>query len=243
MSTHSETSEKSRRSFFLIVLGFLAGGALSVIATLALINYSGKGVSFWRFDPTPLHKDQVELSLEESARPDKQFIEVVVPYQRNLAAIANQASEKAQSEQVKTLAKTVLATQEQIQANSLDKLYKDWYKTDLDLRRLGLDSEPTSLPSQSSQAPEEIDREFLRHMIQNERMAVKLAFLVVDNAQNPAIRTMSQNIIKKQGAEVTILHDALADLHPVRRSTIAPTNSGTTPGTKSPGSAEKMSSP
>ncbi|NJK53289.1 MAG: DUF305 domain-containing protein [Leptolyngbyaceae cyanobacterium SU_3_3] len=238
---NSDPKPKKQRNFKAIgygVAGVVIGGAL----TFVFARYNARETSFWKFDPTFWHTDRIELSRDESARPDMQFLELLLPYERNLTAIAQQVIDYKQSDlQVKQLAQAVLNTQERIQIETfkrddqgkivkdaqgnpitvkyalkgvgnkvegLDKLYKNWYSIEADSSRLEVDLVQLQLD-------EDTNRAFLREMIQNERMAVKLAFLVVDNAQNPEIRALAKDIIEKQGMEMKSLHDALADLKPV----------------------------
>lgn len=237
----------------------LAGVFVGAILTVVVTRYNSKELSSWKFDPTVLHTDRVELSKEESARPDKQFIELLLPYEKRLSMIAQQAIDHKQSSaQVKQLARTVIETQERIQietqkmteqgkpvgdaqgkpitvryalkgienkVDGLENLYKSWYKVDLDLSRTGLNSELL-------QPSEDVDREFIREMIRNERMAVKLAFLVVDSAENPEIRVLAKDIIEKQGAEIQTLHDTLADLKPASPSPGVSTKTSPSPEVK-----------
>jgi uncharacterized protein (DUF305 family) len=235
MNEKNTSRKNGTKLVFLVLAGFVGGIVLGGISTTVVNSYNSGNASFWKFDPTFLHKDRVELSLEESARPDKQFIELLLPYEANLFAIAQKTATETQSDQVRNLANTVITTQEQIQiqikqgdqgnnvegvyalhrsdnVKGLEMLYKEWYAVDLAPSRLGLRLDQINTNSQLVQNAEDVDRENIRQMIHNEQIAVKLAYLVVDNAQSPAIRDLAQQIIQRQGSEITTLHDFLADL-------------------------------
>jgi uncharacterized protein (DUF305 family) len=241
MSTSSEGARHNRSN----VAWFIGGIVLGAIPIAVFFTFNTKGISIWKFDPTFWHSDRIELPQEEVARPDKQFLELLIPYEKNLLAVAQKATQAPHSAQVQELAKSVIETQAKIQIqikqsdrektaagqyallkgdqiDDLETLYQNWYGVKLEPNRQGTSLVERASNSQLEHNVDDFDREAIRQMIRHERMAIKLAYLVLDNAQSPAIRDLAQQIIKLQGSEVNMLHNALADFHAAPRNAVTP---------------------
>ncbi|OUC14031.1 MAG: hypothetical protein B0A82_13460 [Alkalinema sp. CACIAM 70d] len=178
----------------------------------------------WRPDLTLFHSSEVTLSTEESARPDKQFIEMILPYQEQLYLIASKAKTNATQPEVKTLATQILDQSPQLSLQKEGRLeevikniqtkYREWYKADYKAERLGLANQLAENKSNSTD-----DRTYLLQMRHNLQVSVKLAYLARDNARHLEIRNWAKGVIDEQAPKITEIQELLSNIPPASSTT------------------------
>ncbi|MBD2327908.1 DUF305 domain-containing protein [Alkalinema sp. FACHB-956] len=208
---------EARKLPWVPVLSALGAAVLTAVG----ITY---GVGMWQLDSTLLHRSEVKLSTEESTRPDKQFIEMILPYEEQLYRIASQAKNNATQSDVQTLATQILDQSPQLSPHkkgSLEEViknikakYREWYKIEYKAERLGLIDQ---LPESKSNFTD--DRAYLLQMRHNLQVSVKLAYLARDNARNLEIRHWAKGVIDEQAPKISEIQELLSNMSPASSTT------------------------
>jgi uncharacterized protein (DUF305 family) len=194
----------------------LAGGGLillGILGFLSWINNPGK-ITLWDADKTLVHTNTIRQSPDDLGRPDKQFIEMMVPALQ--ASTALRQSYKADGDLaalIDNISKTEKAHLDQLKVIYRQN-YTSWYSTEPPATMSELDEEKTPMEEEVSRknGPHS-QQELLHRMIHRAKMTRRLAFLAVDNAKDPELRTIARDMITQENQVVDSLYKALEKIN------------------------------
>lgn len=181
-----------------LIAGLIGGTLLGAGVAFVTLTYEPKAIPFWHLTDTSVHIGKKLTPTEQAHRPDMQFIEILVPLNRQMIAIANYTQTHGQHPQLKALAREI-SDQHQTEVDNLKQWYKAWYEKDLELPVSGEAFVKLNIEGATT------DEAFIRKMIQHNQMTIKVASMVVDSAQKPEIRSLAQSIINNQTDEMSRL--------------------------------------
>ena len=144
---------------------------------------------------------------QAAATADRAFIEEMIPHHESAIAMAELAEERAESEQVKTLASSIIRDQQR-EITQMKDWYQQWYGTEVPAAAGGehggghggmtAEDDISAL-----QATDNFDLEFVRRMIPHHESAVTMAEAVLPQAKHQETKDLAQAIIASQSAEIT----------------------------------------
>ena len=150
---------------------------------------------------------------------DQHFIVMMIPHHDGAIAMADLALTRARKPEIKTLARSIRASQTQENAQ-MRTWYRQWFGGDVPswttagamgmggMGRgmgggIGLGGGMgmgTSLAALKNAA--DFDRAFIEQMIPHHRMGVMMASMAQTNSQHPQLRAMQQAMVKAQSREI-----------------------------------------
>jgi len=144
---------------------------------------------------------------------DRNFIEQMIPHHQDAITMADIALQKAQHEEIKTLA-TNIKTSQSDEIAKMRNWYKNWYGSDVSPDNdentsgdgmmgqmrggmMGNNTDTTSLENTSN-----FDKAFIEEMIPHHQMAVMMANMLLQGTTRPEMKELAQNIITAQTKEI-----------------------------------------
>lgn len=143
---------------------------------------------------------------------DQHFIVMMIPHHEGAVDMAELALTRAQHPEIKQLAEAIIRDQNR-EIEQMQTWYQEWYESevpDMPGRMMGRNSGQRMMGMHSTMMgdletlsnADDFDQEFIRQMIPHHQMAVMMAQMVVDTANQPEIRELAQTIIESQTAEI-----------------------------------------
>lgn len=147
------------------------------------------------------------MQAPSQAQADQAFIEEMIPHHESAVAMAELATDRAKSAEVRTLAATIIKDQQREIAQMKD-WYQDWYGKEVPAATGGEhggghDGMMASKDVEALKASENFDPEFVRRMIPHHESAVVIAQNILPKAERQEIKDLAQAIIASQSAEIT----------------------------------------
>ena len=144
---------------------------------------------------------------------DRHFIEQMTPHHNDAVLMAEIALEKAEHQEVKTLAADIKLTQTE-ENKKMGAWYKLWFGQDVPdtasgmrmghgiMMKMhgGMMGDTTDITKFESAKP--FDREFIEQMIPHHQMAVMMATMLLPETEREEMRTLAQAIIGAQSREI-----------------------------------------
>jgi uncharacterized protein (DUF305 family) len=134
---------------------------------------------------------------------DAMFIDGMIVHHEGAIVMANQALQEAQRPEIKTLAEAIIKAQT-AEIEQMKQWRAEWYR---DLKATGgmmmadgqmMDMGPMSVPA----GDQPFDIRFIDAMIPHHEGAVMMAQMAQQRAEKPEIKTLAEEIIKAQTAEI-----------------------------------------
>lgn len=143
---------------------------------------------------------------------DAVFAQNMLAHHQQAIAMARLAAERAQSEQVRGLARQIEAAQSP-EINTMGAWLGGWPASQPPWPMPGMDEGGMVSAGQMRQLEQargaEFDRMFLSMMIEHHRGAIATARSELDNGQNPEVRKLAQKIIDAQTEEIGAMNRLL----------------------------------
>ena len=154
---------------------------------------------------------------------DAHFIEQMIPHHEDAITMSEIALEKETRPEVKELAENIISAQDK-EINDMKEWYKDWFGRDIPTGEqvmqhhgmmsggsmhmgvMGTDADIETLKN-----AEDFDREFLIQMIPHHQMAVMMASMLKNSTQRAEMKTLADNIINSQTAEIDQMREWLLE--------------------------------
>jgi uncharacterized protein (DUF305 family) len=165
-----------------------------------------------------------ERRMDMRTEVDKPFIEMMIPHHQSAIEMAQMALSRANSPEVKKLAQSIIEEQTR-EIEQMQAWYKQWYGTEVPTTdmSMGMHNSMDEAMMQAMQQQEmmdmemmsalenaqNFDQEFLRQMTRHHQMATMMAGMVVNSAHHREIRTLAQNIVESQSAEIAQMQKLL----------------------------------
>lgn len=176
--------------------------------------------------PRPNTSAQMQSEMSRSNEVDKSFIEMMVPHHQSANQMAEIALKRAKNPEVRRLAQSIIDDQTK-EIKQMQTWYQQWYGTEVPTARMNRGSSMSNQMTQpmmmsmqqQNQISQEmltmvqnspnVDQEFLRQMTRHHQMATMIAGMVVDTATHPETRSLAQDIVKGQTAEIAQMQQLL----------------------------------
>lgn len=140
-----------------------------------------------------------------SGNIDRNFIEQMIPHHEDAIVMAQLASQKAEHEQIKTLAANIITNQSS--ENDLMKTYyKKWFGTEVTTSAAGKMNGSQMMSSQAGidrlDAAADFDEAFLAEMTEHHQMGVMMANMLDARTNRPEMKKLAEDIITSQTKEI-----------------------------------------
>jgi uncharacterized protein (DUF305 family) len=142
-------------------------------------------------------------NMNMSAPFDAMFIDGMIVHHEGAIVMANQALQEAQRPEIKTLAEAIIKAQT-AEIEQMKQWRAEWYP---DLKATGgmmmadgqmMDMGPMSVPA----GDQPFDIRFIDAMIPHHEGAIMMAQMAQQRAEKPEIKTLAEEIIRAQTAEI-----------------------------------------
>lgn len=146
---------------------------------------------------------------------DRHFIEQMIPHHEDAITMAKLAQTKAQHEEMKTLAKSIISSQGK-EIDQMKRWYNKWYGKDVPqdqqvmgmhgmmngvinrhMGMMGNDEDEQLLANTTN-----FDKAFIEQMIPHHQMAVMMANMLLQGTTRPEMQSLAKNIIAAQTKEI-----------------------------------------
>ena len=147
---------------------------------------------------------------------DSHFIEQMIPHHDGAITMATVALEKSKRPEIQTLARAIIDAQT-TEIKDMRAWYKTWYGTDV------LDGDTTMMNGgmmsgsgmhmggqndvRTLSNASDFDKAFIEQMIPHHQMAIMMAQMLEAGTNRPEMKTLAQNIITSQSAEIEQMRD------------------------------------
>jgi uncharacterized protein (DUF305 family) len=136
---------------------------------------------------------------DANAPYDAQFIDSMIMHHQGAIDMANQALKEATKPELKTLAENIVTAQ-QGEIKQMQEWRKAWYPSLAPTEGMGMDMGEMQISSDTSKL---FDLRFIEAMISHHQGAITMAKDAQQKAEHAEIKTLAQNIISAQEAEIT----------------------------------------
>lgn len=143
---------------------------------------------------------------------DQHFIEQMIPHHEGAVAMAELALEKSKRSEIKTLATSIIDSQNK-EIDDMQGWYKDWFDKDVPKESTGMmgggmmsgrgmyfggQEDMASLENAS-----DFDKAFLEAMIPHHQMALMMVRMLSSGTNRPEMIQLAKNITESQSKEIT----------------------------------------
>lgn len=188
------------------MVGLFFGTGLSAIAVM-VATVASPTIAARVEGETAVQKTATQLA---TSPPEQEFIVMMMPYQQDAIALADLALTRARRAEVKALAQTIKANQNQ-KNRQLRTWYQAWYGGTVpdslqwqQARKMVPVSVGGAMTVDVSQleTAADFDRVFLEEMMAHYQMGVLMAQTLLSDSDRPEIRTLANAIIQTQSAKI-----------------------------------------
>lgn len=191
------------------LIGVVIGGVLVWLAITSVVNSNNSGMmGMMGF------QDSAKNSIKpDSNAIDAHFIEQMIPHHEDAITMAKLALEKAQREELRVLAQSIIISQTK-ENEQMKAWYKDWFGRDIPTgntimrthgmmgggMHMGMMGDETDLIALENAT--DFDREFVEQMIPHHQMAVMMASMLRHSTNRPEMKKLAEDIIDAQTSEI-----------------------------------------
>lgn len=197
-------------------LGAVAGTAIVVSLTLAACSGTGSTAP----GTTPTGAASTAPASGEASdthnAADTMFAQMMIVHHQGAIEMADLAVEKAESEEVRSLAEGISAAQGP-EIERMTSWLEAWgEETSMGGMNMGMDMEGMSqeevMAELAGLSGGDFDRRFLELMVAHHRGAVDMAQTQIESGQDPEAVALAEQIVADQEAEIAKMQDMLAAL-------------------------------
>jgi uncharacterized protein (DUF305 family) len=173
--------------------------------TALLIGWVGHATLQAEQVPTGSNIMVTESSIEQY------FLENMIPHHQGAIDMATIAMQKSETDEVRQLSEAILATQ-QAEIDQMTAWLKDWYGVDYANSHAAMGHGMHSMMGDLTalNRARNFDTEFVRQMIPHHESAVIMADMLLAANPRPELKTLAENIITAQQAEISSMKTWLA---------------------------------
>lgn len=155
---------------------------------------------------------------------DAIFIENMIPHHEDAIEMSELALELARTEEVKTLATSIITTQQE-EITTMRAWYETWFKkevpknspeyiTGYSMMHGGMMMGNSAMGRNGInmddlKESETFDKEYLTQMIPHHESAIMMAYMLLRTTQREEMKTLAQSIIETQSAEIAHMQNLL----------------------------------
>lgn len=153
--------------------------------------------------------------LTEENYSDRRFIDLMVPHHQGAVQMARVALEKAEHEEVRRLARSIIRSQ-RAEIEELREIKRRQYGTS----EVPMQMDPGKMQMMGMMDPQELadeqpfDRAFIDAMIPHHRSAIEMARVAREQTENPRIRELAEGIIREQKREIELMQSWREEWYP-----------------------------
>lgn len=190
---------------------FMRAAALAVAATLALGSAAGCSISIGGSDHGPSMMDPDG----DANSADVMFVQMMIPHHEQAVEMSELAPGRASDPRVLDLASRIAAAQAP-EIAQMRAMLERWDVPEMmdhsghDMPMAGMVSDE-DLAALEGASGAEFDRRFLEHMIEHHEGAVDMANDALADGADPELRTLLQEIVTAQEAEIAEMQAILAE--------------------------------
>lgn len=207
--------------------------ATELIIALLVIGCSSPGATPTASPITTPTAGAATASPIETGTPaaiDQAFIDMMVPHHESAIAMAQLARDRAKHDELVSLADAIIAAQTR-EIGELKAWRLAWFGSDetppmdampimpgVDMPGMGhgMDGETMDMTAdvEMLRTADPFDRAFMEAMIRHHQSAISAAQVILTQTDMSEIRSLAEDIIESQQAEITQLEEWLADWYP-----------------------------
>lgn len=185
------------------VVGLLVGG---LIVGLIMNNtqYGYRGM---------MYQGDYNNQMAVSGQIDAHFIEQMIPHHEDAIIMAELALEKAQREELKQLAQSIIDSQS-TEIEDMKEWYEDWYGRELTTSSsvgmhhgMGGHMGMSQIEVDRLEQSDNFDRAFIESMIPHHQMAVMMASMLKNGSNREEMKQLADDIIVAQTTEIDQMQD------------------------------------
>ncbi len=203
---------KERDSLLYGIIGVLIGGVVVWFLASNAVNNNHYGMMQMMGLHAQSNSNQAGYRMM-SNNLDRHFIEQMIPHHQDAITMADIALQKAQHQEIKTLA-TNIKTSQSAEITKMQGWYKEWYGSDVPQDShstsgtgmmggqmhggmMGNSTDTTTLENTSN-----FDKAFIEEMIPHHQMAVMMANMLLQGTTRPEMKQLAKDIISAQTKEI-----------------------------------------
>jgi uncharacterized protein (DUF305 family) len=186
---------------------------LAVVAVVAVAGGVGIGAAMWAGGEhgddaamsdmdTGMDMDMgTDMSMDgESGLDERSFLEQMVPHHDSAVAMANMALEKSQRPEIRRVAQEIVSAQER-EIAQMRAWHREWFGEELTPSETGPHA-AMDMAELETATGDAFDAAFLEAMIPHHASAITMAEQVLQGSPRDAVRTVADDIISAQAAEI-----------------------------------------
>ena len=195
--------------FLVGAVGLLLGVVLTmfVFPSWGLVMGPMQGMMSWRYGGD----DMMGQNMMGNGNMDQHFIEQMIPHHEDAITMAEIALQKAEHQQIKTLATDIIKAQTQ-EINQMKQWYKSWFGNDTPvigssmgqgmnlMMHGGMMGDTTDIDRLENAEP--FDKAFIEEMIPHHQMAVMMGQMLERSINRPEMNQLAADIISAQTQEI-----------------------------------------
>lgn len=180
---------------------------------------------------TPLDSPALPTAFASGeAAIDQAFIDMMVPHHRSAVEMAKLAPERAEHEELRTLAGDIITAQER-EISEMKAWRAEWFGSDqtppmdampvlpgVEMPGMGDDMDGATMDMTAAiemlRTADPFDEAFIEAMIGHHESAIAAAEVVLPQTERPEIRSLAEDIIESQQAEIDQMETWRAEWYP-----------------------------
>lgn len=193
------------------IIGLLAGSLLTVFLASNAVN-SNNGGMMRMMGMRQVTNQNDEQGIGIMGNIDRHFIEQMIPHHEDAITMAEIALEKAQHQEIKTLANDIKRTQS-AEIDQMRVWYKDWFGADVSktdtpkgVGMMGTRMQRGMMGDEEDierlQNAADFDKAFIEEMIPHHQMAVMMAQMLIRSTNQDEMKKLGGDIIAAQTKEI-----------------------------------------
>lgn len=148
---------------------------------------------------------------EEAAPTDLQFIDSMIPHHQSAIEMARQALEEAERPEIRQMAEEIIAAQE-AEIARMNEWRAAWYPDAPPTEGMGMEMGAMEI---AEDAGKPFNQRFIEAMIPHHQGAIDMAVAMADTADHEELRTLAEEIVAAQKAEIAQMRGWLAEWYGV----------------------------
>lgn len=198
------------------VTGFLFGVLITIFISSNAVNNNNQGIMRMMGMRNSMTSDRTF----NSSVMDAHFIEQMIPHHEDAITVAKLAQDKAQHQEIKTLAQNIINDQTK-EINEMKTWYKNWYGKDVPTGTIVMNQHGmmrgNSMHMNSDADLDKLknspnfDKDFIEEMIPHHQMAIMMASMLKNGTTQPEMKQLADNIITSQTNEINQMQKWYSD--------------------------------
>ncbi len=160
--------------------------------------------------------DMGAMLMEDGEYSDERFIDLMVPHHQGAVDMAEVALQNAEHKGIGTLSREIISSQEAEIEELRDIKQREFGTSEIPMGMSGEEMEMMGMmmdPEELADA-EPFDRAFIDNMIPHHQSAIDMAEVALENSENEEMRSLAEEIIAAQEAEIAQMREWREEWYP-----------------------------